>query len=134
PDLQRHIITNTPLDQIWRFINPVMLYGRHFGLKGSVARALGTPEERKLADTTDGKKGLELKKQLDEVKSMMRDGAMKARAVFRFFPAAGEGNTIHLYDPDGGALLTSFELGRQERESQVCLSDFVHPFENGKPV
>ena len=133
PDLERHVVTNTPLDQIWRFVNPVMLYGRHFGVKGSVARALGTPDERRLADTVDGKKGLEVKQTLDEVKALMRDGRMKPRAVFQFFRAAGEGNAIHLYDA-AGARRTTFELQRQERESQVCLSDFVHPLEAGRPV
>jgi 5-methyltetrahydrofolate--homocysteine methyltransferase len=68
------------------------------------------------------------------VKALMRDGAMKARAVFRFFPAAGVGNSIQLFDPDTGAQVASFDLQRQERESQVCLSDFVHPLVDGKPV
>ncbi len=121
PDYERHVITNTPLDQIWRFINPVMLYGRHFGLKGSVARLLGTSEESKLKDSEDGRKGLELKEKLDAIKAELR-GVMKPRAVFRFFKAKGYGNTIELAEPG-----IKFELPRQEKESQVCLSDFVHP-------
>ncbi|MFT3835958.1 MAG: methionine synthase [Myxococcaceae bacterium] len=145
PDLERHVITNTPLDQIWRFVNPVMLYGRHFGVKGSAARALGTPEERKLSDTEDGRKALDLKARLDEVKALMRDGVgaeiskatgftkMKPRAVLQFFRAAGEGNSLHLFDAAGAKVVT-FELPRQERESQVCLSDFTSPLRDGKPV
>ncbi|MBK7864855.1 MAG: methionine synthase [Archangiaceae bacterium] len=125
PDYERHVITNTPLDQIWRFINPVMLYGRHFGVKGSVARLLGTPEEAKLRETEDGRKGLDLKEKIDAIKAELRGGVMKPRAVFRFFKARGEGNTIHL--PEAGV---SFELPRQEKESRVCLSDFVHPTED----
>ncbi|MEW5737494.1 MAG: methionine synthase [Myxococcota bacterium] len=133
PDLERHVITNTPLDHIWRFINPLMLYTRHFGVKGSAARALGTPDEARLADTEDGRKALELKKQLDEVKALLRGGVMKPRAVFQFFRAAGEGNSIHLYDA-GGARLTTFEFQRSEKESKLCLADFVAPLENGAPA
>jgi 5-methyltetrahydrofolate--homocysteine methyltransferase len=128
PDFERHVITNTPLDQIWRFVNPVMLYGRHFGVKGSVARVLGTPDEARLKDTEDGRKGLELKEKLDALKAELRDGAlMKPRAVFRFFKARSDGNTIHLFDGKTGDAVVSFELPRQEKESLVCLADFVHP-------
>ncbi|MEW6431026.1 MAG: methionine synthase [Myxococcota bacterium] len=133
PDLERHVITNTPLDHIWRFINPLMLYTRHFGVKGSAARALGTPEEARLGDTEDGRKALELKRQLDEVKDLMRGGVMKPRAVFQFFRASGDGNTIHLYDA-GGAKLVSFDFQRSEKESKLCLADFVAPLRAGAPV
>jgi 5-methyltetrahydrofolate--homocysteine methyltransferase len=128
PDFERHVITNTPLDQIWRFVNPVMLYGRHFGVKGSVARVLGTPEEARLKDTEDGRKGLELKEKLDAIKAELRDsGLMKPRAVFRFFKAQGDGNTIRLFDGKTGDAVVSFDLPRQEKESLVCLADFVAP-------
>ncbi|MFL6276583.1 MAG: methionine synthase, partial [Blastocatellia bacterium] len=34
PDLDRHIINVTDLDEVWSYINPQMLYGRHLGLRG----------------------------------------------------------------------------------------------------
>ncbi len=133
PDFERHVITNTPLEHIWRFINPVMLYGRHFGLKGSAARLLGTPEEARLKDTDDGRKALELKAQLDEVKALLKP-RMKARSVLQFFKAASDGNAIHVFDGKSGQKLETFEFTRQDKESQVCLSDFVAPLVDGKPV
>ncbi len=133
PDFARHVITNTPPDQIWRFVNPVMLYGRHFGVKGSAARLLGTHEEGRLSGTEDGRKALDLKEKIDDIKALLRSGVMKPRAVFRFFPAAGEGNAIVLFDPATGEVAQRFELQRQEGESQLCLADFVAPLENGKP-
>ncbi len=134
PDFERHVMLNTPPDQVWRFINPVMLYGRHLGLKGSVARVLGTHEEVRLADTEDGRKGLELKRKLDEVKEELRHGALKPKAVFQFFKAGSQGNTIVLFDAKTGAEATRFEFPRQERESRLCLADFVRPLENGVPT
>ncbi|HZH03140.1 MAG TPA: vitamin B12 dependent-methionine synthase activation domain-containing protein, partial [Myxococcaceae bacterium] len=131
PDYARHVVTNTPLDHIWRFVNPVMLYGRHFGVKGSAARALGTAAEAALAGTDDGRKALELKAMLDELKASLRDGGMKPRAVFQFFKAGGEGNRIHLFDGESQAAVTTFELPRQEREGGLCLSDFVSPMVAG---
>src|SRR5262249_32542254 len=35
PDFERHVLTNPPLDHLLRFVNPGVLYGRHFGGKGS---------------------------------------------------------------------------------------------------
>ncbi len=134
PDFERHVLHNTPLDHIWRFINPVMLYGRHFGVKGSAARALGTPEEAKLKQTEDGVKALELKATLDALKAELKEGVMKAKAVFQFYKAGSDGNALHLFDGKSGAKLVTFEFQRQERESQVCLSDFVSPLRGGEPV
>jgi 5-methyltetrahydrofolate--homocysteine methyltransferase len=133
PDYDRHVITNTPLDQIWRFINPVMLYGRHLGARGSAARALGTEAEAQLQSTEEGKKALELKAVMDELKATLREGAMRPRSVFQFFRAAGDGNCIHLFDGASGARVVTFELPRQEREGGVCLSDFVRPAGPGGP-
>src|SRR5256885_5998707 len=40
PDWNRHVVAGTALDQIWAFLNPVMLYGKHLGLKGPLVRDL----------------------------------------------------------------------------------------------
>jgi len=134
PDWERHVLATTPLEQIWRFINPVMLYGRHFGVKGSAARLLDTPGERKLADTEDGRKALALKETLDALKSELKSGAMQARAVFRFYRAGSDGNRLLLFDGDTLGEVTSFDLPRQARPGGVCLADFVRPLDAGKPT
>ena len=133
PDWERHVISNTPLEQIWRFVNPVMLYGRHFGVKGSAARALDTPAESKLADTEDGRKALALKGTLDALKSELK-GEMQARAVFRFYRAGSEGNRLVLFEGETGAQVTAFEFQRQARPGGICLADFVKPLEAGRPT
>ncbi|MFL5321982.1 MAG: methionine synthase, partial [Myxococcaceae bacterium] len=133
PDFDRHVITNTPLDQIWRFINPVMLYGRHFGVKGSAARALGTPDEGKLRDTDDGRKALELKENIDALKADLRQGVMKAKAVFQFFKAGSEGNSVHLFDGRTNTPVTKFDFPRQARDGGVSIADFIAPLNGGSP-
>src|SRR6185436_14051618 len=133
-DWERHVLSNTPLEQIWKFVNPVMLYGRHFGVKGSAARALDTPAEPKLAETEDGRKALALKAVLDGLKGELLQAGMEARAVFRFYRAGSEGNRVLLFDGQTGAEVTSFEFQRQNRPGGICLSDFVRPLEGGKPT
>ncbi len=132
PDFERHVLAHTPLDHIWRFVNPVMLYGRHLGVKGSLARALGSPQEASLRDTEEGRKALEVKATLDALKDELRDGGMRPRAVFRFFRAGSEGNHLFLFDAEGRPV-TQWELPRQEKEEGVCLADFVAPLEGGVP-
>src|SRR5262249_14159525 len=135
PDFERHILSNTPLEQIWRFVNPVMLYGRHFGVKGSAARALETPGEALLAQTEDGRKALALKETLDALKQELLRGGMEARAAFRFFRAGSQGNTLRLFDGQTGAEATAFDFPRQPRAGGVCLADFVRPLgPGGEPI
>ena len=127
------MITNTPPDHIWRFVNPVMLYGRHLGVKGSAARALGTSAEAAIKESEDGRKALELKQVMDGLKDSLRSGKMRPRAVFQFFKAGSEGNSILLFDGQTSAPIVSFEFARQEREGGVCLSDFVAPMVGSQP-
>ena len=58
---------------------------------------------------------------------------MRPRAVFQFFRAAGEGNSVLVFDPRTCELLVRFEFPRQEKEGGVCLADFVAPLRDGRP-
>jgi 5-methyltetrahydrofolate--homocysteine methyltransferase len=132
PDYERHVLTNTPLDHIWKFINPVMLYGRHLGLR-TAARALGTPAEAELAKTEEGRKALALKEAVEEIKVFLRDGNMKARSVFQFFKAGSDGNRVLLFDGRTGEQKAAFDFPRQEKEDGLCLADYVLPLRGGEP-
>ncbi|MBZ4412897.1 methionine synthase [Myxococcus faecalis] len=133
PDFERHVLTNTPLDHIWKFINPVMLYGRHLGLRTS-SRALGTPAEAELAKTEEGRKALALKEAVEELKGMLRGGLMQARAVFQFFKAGSDGNRVVLFDGTTGREAASFDFPRQDRDGGLCLADYLRPLERGVPT
>lgn len=133
PDFARHVLTNTPLDHIWKFINPVMLYGRHLGLRTS-SRALGTPAEADLAKTEEGRKALALKEAVEELKALLRGGVMQARSVFQFFKAGSEGDRVLLFDGTTGEPVTSFDFPRQDKDNGLCLADYVKPLQGGKPV
>jgi 5-methyltetrahydrofolate--homocysteine methyltransferase len=106
PDLDRHVM-RLPLDEVWRFVNPLMLYGRHLGLKGRFEDLLekGDEKARMLRDV------------VEEMKADAR-GWMVARAVWRFFPARAAGETVHV----GGEALT---FPRQAAGERLCLADFV---------
>jgi 5-methyltetrahydrofolate--homocysteine methyltransferase len=125
PDTDRHVIVNTPLDSIWRFVNPVMLYGRHLGVKSTVVRTLETESEAELSRSEAGRKVLLAREAVEEVKAICRQGLMKPRAVFRFYRAQGEGNSIHLYEPGSDAPVASFSFLRQPKPDGLCLADYL---------
>ncbi|HYZ90053.1 MAG TPA: vitamin B12 dependent-methionine synthase activation domain-containing protein, partial [Myxococcales bacterium] len=124
PDLDRHVLANTPLDHIWRFVNPVMIYGRHMGLKSSVVKDVEAGNRAELEKSEAGRKALQLKGALDDLKVECRDGAMNARAVYQFFRARGEGDDLVVLDP-ARAEIARFTFPRQDGADGLCLSDYV---------
>ncbi len=115
-DLDRHV-AELDLDQVWGYLNPQMVYGKHLGLKGSV---------KKLAAEGDEKLG-KLQAVIGELQELGRRGAMRARAVWRFFPAVAAGERLTLVDPESGAPVAVWDLPRQNRPNGLCLTDYVLP-------
>ena len=116
PDLERHV-RDLDLDTVWALLNPQMLYGKHLGLKGVV---------RQLAAAGDPK-FLKLEALIDELKELGRQGGLKARAVWRFFPARAEGDRLTLTDPESGDPVAVWDLPRQARPGGLCLTDYLLP-------
>ncbi len=111
-DRKVRIIPNLP--EVWSYINPFMLYGRHLGFKGNFEKLL----------TERDAKALELFHNLEDVK---REAAsfMKARAIWQFFEVEREGNALHLFTPGSDSPLESFRFGRQAKSDGLCLSDYA---------
>lgn len=126
PDLDAHVLRNTPLEHVWQYVNPLMLYGRHLGLKGNWLRKLDTPDQRDLQEHEGGRKALEVWEAVQEVKRDYRE-VLAARAMFRFFRAESDGNTVHVLSPDGAKVLESMVFPRQPRTDGLCISDYVSP-------
>jgi 5-methyltetrahydrofolate--homocysteine methyltransferase len=127
PDFDRHVLTNTPLDQIWKFVNPVMLYGRHLGVKSSVVRTIETADKAELARSEAGRKALEIREAVEAMKAECRAGLMKPRAVYRFYRAQSEGNAILLFEPGASAPVATLQFQRQNKPDGVCLADYLSP-------
>jgi len=114
PYLERRVRTLPQLGELWSYINPFMLYGRHLGYKGNF--------EKDLADREP--KALELLRQVDELK---QEAArfMKVKAVWQFFEAERDRNDVHLFAPNSSVPLYTFRFGRQNRDDGLCLSDYI---------
>ena len=129
PDLDRHVIKNTPVEQIWRYLNPLMLYGRHLGIRGGVVRKLEAAgqDRKKLRELEDSDpKALGIYNAVQEVKAEYSGTPLLApSAVYQFFQATGQGNTLKIYGNAG--VLTQFDFPRQRKEGGLCLADYTSP-------
>jgi len=114
PYLERKRRDVPHLAEVWSYVNPFMLYGRHMGYKGNFEKHLAEREP----------KAIELHERMEGVK---REASrfMKVRAVWQFFEAEREGNAIHLFAPGGASPIHTFRFGRQRREDGLALSDYI---------
>jgi 5-methyltetrahydrofolate--homocysteine methyltransferase len=112
PDLEEHVLPPLDLDEIWTYLNPHMLYAKHLGLRGSYWK-LKEAGDPKLAE-------------LEAVVARVQEsGWISARAMYRYFPARSEGNTLHVAVSGGGE--ACFTFPRQVAGERLCLADFVNP-------
>ena len=122
PDLERHVSDCVDdLRDVWSYVNPQMLYGKHLGLRGSFDRLLAE------SDPTLGK--------VVEVVGELQSEAeawMRVSEVWRFLEAENDGNTIHLFEPGGSSPVASLEFPRQPKDDGLCLADYVLPPAGGR--
>ena len=119
--LDRKVRLVPDLREIWSYINPFMLYGRHMGYKGNFEKQLAARET----------KAVELFNEMEEVKKEAAE-FMKVRAVWQFFEAEAEGEALHLFAPDGKEPVQTWRFKRQKGGDQLCLSDYVLEPKDGK--
>ncbi|TQR46720.1 methionine synthase [Paenibacillus popilliae] len=123
PDLERHVLRDIPIPQVIPYLNFQMLLGHHLGLKGSVEQLLKNRDP----------KTVDLKETVDQILvEESQAGVLKANAMYRFFPAQSEGDSIHIYNPDNvQEALHTFTFPRQQVEPYLCLADFLRTKESG---
>jgi 5-methyltetrahydrofolate--homocysteine methyltransferase len=121
PYLDRRLRDVPNLAEVWSYINPFMLYGRHLGFKGNFEKLLAERDQ----------KALKLFHDVEEVKAEAAR-FMKAKAVWQFFEAERAGNAIHLFSPGGESPIHTFQFGRQPRPDGLCLSDYILDADEGR--
>ncbi|NNF06476.1 MAG: methionine synthase [Candidatus Eisenbacteria bacterium] len=117
PDLKLHVVENVPLTDVFDYVNPAMLFGKHLGLRGSLPKLLEEGNE----------KAITLHRQIEELKDeVLAMGIMQPRGIFQFHRAWSEGDSICLGTPDG-EVKTRFDFPRQPDGDHLCLADWIAP-------
>ena len=119
--LDRKVRLVPDLREVWSYINPFMLYGRHMGYRGDFEKHLAAREA----------KAVELFNEMEEVKNEAAT-FMKVRAVWQFFETEPDGDALHLFAPAGKDPLHTWQFKRQKTGDQLCLSDYVLAAKDGK--
>ena len=122
PYLDRRLRDVPNLPEVWSYINPYMLFGRHLGFKGNFEKLLLERDPKAL-------------KLFYEVEAVKVDVAkfLKVKALWQFFEAERDGNDINLFLPGGSSPIHTFHFGRQPRQDGLCLSDYIlDPDESGR--
>ena len=119
--LDRKLRLVPDLREVWSYINPFMLYGRHLGYRGDFEKHLAARET----------KAVELFDEMEKVKGEA-EKFMKVRAVWQFFEAESEGEALHVFEPGGKEPVHTWKFKRQAGGDQLCLSDYVLPARDGK--
>jgi 5-methyltetrahydrofolate--homocysteine methyltransferase len=116
-DTERHILKDIPLSHIEPYVNWQMLLGHHLGLKGNVKKLLLEGNE----------KAMMLKQLIDELLAEAKQTkSLAPKAVYQFFPARSDGDTITIYDPrDRQTVIETFTFPRQTKAPYLCLADYL---------
>ena len=123
PDLRLHTLDDYDLDAVFAYLNPTMLYGKHLGLKGNLETLL----------TQGNEKAVELHRQVEAVMDeVIAKKLLRAQAVYQFFPAKAESDSLRLYRANGKDIAATLLFPRQQHGEGLCLSDFVAPTSSGK--
>ncbi len=124
PRLGPRTVKDPPLGEIFAYINPVMLYGKHLGLKGSLEKKLAEKDEKAvgLFETVE-----RFKKEAIDKKYITPQG------VYGFFPCQSRGEDLLIYDPaDPSRLIETFQFPRQSSAERLCLTDYCREVESGE--
>src|SRR5579859_3437948 len=119
--LEKKVRLVPDLNEVWSYINPFMLYGRHMGFRGDFEKRFAEREP----------KAVELYQSVEDVKREAAD-FMKVRAVWQFFEAEANGDSTNLFAPGAKVPVHTFKFPRQRIGDFLCLSDYVLPPQNGQ--
>src|SRR5215471_8462794 len=105
PDLDRHVLRDVPLAHIYPYLNVQMLYGKHLGLRGPVARLLEEGDA----------KALEWQEVVERLKAdVARERWLRAHGVYRWFRARASGDSLLILDSrEPAAEVARFTFPRQ---------------------
>jgi 5-methyltetrahydrofolate--homocysteine methyltransferase len=112
PDTSEHVLPDLPLEEVWQYLNPHMLYAKHLGVRGSYwkLKEAGDPRLAELEGV---------------IRRVQAANWIRARALYRYFEAYSEGNSIHVLE--NGSEAAVFHFPRQVAGERLCLADFVAP-------
>jgi 5-methyltetrahydrofolate--homocysteine methyltransferase len=124
PFLGPRLIEAVPVKALLPFLNDNMLYQFHWGYKKQ-----GRSLDQFLAWAHKELQPI-LLRLLEECE---REKVFAPTAAYGYWPAAGDGNDVLLFDPaDSSREIARFSLPRQDRKGGLCIADFLRDASGSK--
>ena len=122
PYLDRRVRDVPNLAEVWSYINPYMLYGRHLGFKGNFEKLLAERDAKALEAVPRRGRGESRSRALHE-------GAARSGSSSKPSATATPSTCSR---PARATPLHTFHFGRQPREDGLCLSDYILDADEGR--
>ena len=117
------VIDRVPIKSVMTYLNETMLLQFHWGFKKAGRSRAAFAEWAKK----------EIRPIVNRLAQQCADeDIVVPRAVYGYWKAAGEGNDLVLFEPDGESELARFTLPRQRRADGICIADFVRDIDAGE--
>ncbi|NQT33684.1 methionine synthase [bacterium] len=121
PDLDEHLLESLPVDEVYKYINLPMLFGKHLGVR-ELAKRRADPADEQLK---------KLQRQVEDVfEEAVKESVLAPRAVYRWFKAWSEGEHVFVQHPETG-IVKKFGFPRQESGERLSAVDWLRPLEKG---
>lgn len=110
------LVDHVPVKALLPYLNEAMLYQFHWGYEKQGRRldeflAWAQKELRPILT--------------DLLAKAEEERVFEPKAAYGYFPAAGDGNDVVLFEPGGDRELVRFHLPRQAKEGGLCIADFL---------
>jgi 5-methyltetrahydrofolate--homocysteine methyltransferase len=125
PFLGSRVRTDFDMREVFRYLNELTLFSTQWGFeKGGV-------DPKKYAEQieTSARPALERLKEY-----VLCENVFRPAATYGFFPAAGDGTRLTIYEDDHTTPRVTFDFPRQDFGDYLCLADYVEPARAGRAV
>ena len=115
------VIENVPVKALLPYLNDNMLYQFHWGYK----------KEGRSLDQFLAWARKELRPVLQDLLAETEEGKVfQPQAAYGYWKAAGEGNTLVVFEEDGQTEYCRFNLPRQQKKDGLCIADFFRDIDS----
>jgi len=112
------VIESAPLQNLIPFLNETMLYQFHWGYRkqGKSLEEFKTWAHKEIRPIA-----------MDMLKRCAKEEILRPQAVYGYWKAASDGDSVVLFAEDGKTEVARFPFPRQAKEGGLCIADFFRP-------
>ena len=125
PFLGSRVRTDFDLRELFGFLNELTLFSTQWQFRKGGVKV--TEYEKQIRETA--------RPALERLKAQcLAENILRPAVTYGFFPAAGDGERLTVFEADGITPRETFAFPRQDHGDYLCLSDYVEPARDGRAV